>query len=348
MLISSLISQRFVTEKRQEDRENYYVHRVLQARLLRDMNANPQERDEIFRIAFDLVRYHLPPPSLDTPEPSKWNAFKEYLPHVLSLQRAYADPLSITSPAPFLALAELFKDGGVLLWQRYISNDALKLLYTAEKVLDKLERDEENLRVEINVTINLLLQYLGISHRKESKDRLQSILEYRKKIISRKAPEEVTREDEMLLNNAYADYGNALLQFNDYKAAEQIYKDCYTKYLELGSSTESNISFALAKLNHNVAFCKMYRREFDKAIELAEKSVVIVEKLGDKQLMLRYQFDLACIILQSGAREKALAMHREILDARVGLYGRASYFSLQSQYAVAAICHYIGKLDEAE
>jgi tetratricopeptide (TPR) repeat protein len=348
LIISNLIGQRFVTEKRQEDGENYYVHRVLQARLLRGMNANPQERDEIFRVAFDLVRYHLPRPSLDTPEPSKWNAFKEYLPHVLSLQRAYADPLSITSPAPFLELAELFKDGGVLLWQRYISNDALKLLNTAEKILDELESEEENLRVEINITINLLLQYFGISHRKESKDRLASILEYRKKIVSRKAPEEVTREDEILLNDANADYANALLQFNDYKTAEPIYKDCYTKYLELGSETEPSAAFALAKLNHHMAYCKMYRREFDKAIELAEKAVAIVSKLGDKQMMLRYQFDLACIILQSGAREKALALHQEILDARLGLQGRASYFSLQSQYAVAALCHYMGKLDQAE
>lgn len=116
VIISNLLSQTFVEQKNKRgERDIYGVHRILQARLLKDLNAKPQKRDEIFRTAFDLVRFHLPRPSLDTPEPSKWNAFKEYLPHVLSLQKAYADPLSITTPTPFVGLAELFKDGGVLL-----------------------------------------------------------------------------------------------------------------------------------------------------------------------------------------------------------------------------------------
>jgi hypothetical protein len=312
------------------------------------MNSNAVERDEIFRAAFELVRSHLPRPSLDSPEPAKWKAFKEYLPHVLSLQKAYADPLSITTPTPFIGLAELFKDGGVLLWQRYIHGDALKLLRAAENILDKLGCTEDNLRAEINITINLLLQYFGISHRKESRDRLSRILEYKKNMIAKKDPKDVTREEEMMLNDAYADYGNSLLQFNDYVAAEPIYEQCYAKYLELGTEADASVSFALAKLNHHMAYCKMYHREFDRAIQLSEKAVILIDKLEDKQLTLRYQFDLACIILQSGNLERALSLHREILQARLGLQGRASYFSLQSQYAYAAVCHYVGRLDEAE
>jgi hypothetical protein len=349
LIVSTLIRLRFVVEAKgkHEGREIYNVHRVLQARLLQEMNANPQERDEIFRIAFDLVRYRLPRPSLDTPELSKWNAFKEYLPHVLSLQRAYAYPLSITTPTPFLGLAELFKDGGVLLWQRYIYNDALKLLNSAEKILDQLEDDEESLRAEINITINLLLQYFGISHRKESRDRFEWILRYREKIVEN-AGDAVSREDEILLNNAAADYANALLQFNDYEAAEPIYQQCYKQDSELDVEGDDGVAFALAKLIHHIAYCKMYQRDFGKAVQLAEEAVTAIDKLGDKQITLRYQFDLACIILQSGHKEKALALHRKILDARLGLRGRASYFSLQSQYAYAALCHYVGRLDEAE
>jgi tetratricopeptide (TPR) repeat protein len=342
------MTQKFVTEKKHADREIYNVHRVLQARLLQDLNAVSSERDEVFRIVFDLVRYHLPRPSLETPEPAMWTTFKEYLPHVLSLQRAYADPLSITSPTPFIGLAELFKDGGVLLWQRYISSDALKLLNSAEKILDELGCDEENMRAEINITINLLLQYFGISHRKESKERLARILEYRKKILERKGLGNVSLEDKILMNNAEADYANALLQFNDYEGAEPIYQRCYTTYRELGSENDPVSAFAIAKLNHHMAYCKMYRGEFAEAIQLAETAVASIDKLAEKQLTLRYEFDLACIVLQSGDKERALKLHSEILEVRLGLQDRTSYFSLQSQYAVAALHHYLGQFDLAE
>jgi tetratricopeptide (TPR) repeat protein len=359
-IIPNLVNQRFVqeTRRKQEEGEVYHIHRVLQARLLRDLKTRPHERDEAFKTAFNLVRYHLPRPSLDSPDQSKWSVVKEYLPHVLSLQRAYADPLAITTPTPFHDLAELFKDGGVVLWQRYIHNDALKLLNSAEKILDDLGSDDENLRAEINVTINLLLQYFGISRRQEAKDRVERILHYRQRLCERKAPDQVTREDKDKLNNAHADYANVLLQFNLYEKAEPIYEKCYTNCIATaenptvdpvsGVPVFPSLAFALAKINHHLAHCKMYRRDWPEAIRLANLAVTMIERVNDRQLTMRYQFDLACILLQSGKMNEAWALQRDILQARIGLQGRASYFSLQSQYAYAVLCHYLGKLDEAE
>jgi tetratricopeptide (TPR) repeat protein len=304
------------------------------------MNTNSQERDEIFRLAFELVRQRLPRPSSDTPEPAKWNAFKEYLPHVVSLQRVYSDDLSIIKP--FLGLSELFRDGGVLLWQRYISTDAMKLLNSAEAILNKLDCEEDHLRVDIHITTNLLIQYFGISHRAESRDRLQKILEFRLKVPT------TTLEDEIRLNNARADYANSLLRFNDYRNAEPIYQKCYKKCLDWGADEDN--PFDCAKLNHHMAYCLMYRRDFQGAIRLAERAVALIGLFpgGDQQLLLRYKFDLACIVLQSGNMGRALEMHKQILAARLDLQGRASYFTLQSYYAVGALCSYLGRLDEAE
>jgi hypothetical protein len=256
----------------------------------------------------------------------------------------YSDGLLIITP--FLGLFELFRDGGVLLWQRYIFTDALNLLNSAEKILDSLECSEDHLRVDIHITTNLLIQYFGISHRAESRDRLWKILEFRLKTEAKAEPGTSTREDEALLNNARADYANALLQFNNYKEAEPIYQKCYKKCLEWGQ--EQDNAFECAKLNHHMAYCHMYRRDFVGAIKLAEKAVALVSLVGgDKQLTLRYKFDLACIILQSGDINRALEMHKQILTARLDLQGRASYFTLQSYYAVGALCSYLGKLDEA-
>ena len=312
------------------------------------MNADRAERDRVFTTAFELIRHRLPRPSLDTPEQAKWNAFKEYLPHVLSLQRAYADPLSIVTVKPFLGLAELFKDGGVLLWQRYSHGDALKLLRCAEKVLDQLPLRDENLRSEVNITINLLLQYFGISYRKEIKERSAKILAYRETCIEQKRPETVTHEDKLVLDNARADYANTLLQFNDYKQAAPIYESCLLTYTEVGDAQDNGAAFAIAKLHHHLAYCKMYERRFDEALRLSEKAVRIIGAVSDMAMTLRYQFDMACILLQSGRLQAALDMHQDILKARLGFQGRASYFTLQSQYAVAAICHYLGRLEDAE
>ncbi|CAK7197989.1 hypothetical protein SEUCBS139899_000644 [Sporothrix eucalyptigena] len=348
VIISKLKSQSIVSEREQGDREIYTVHRLLQSKLLQDMNANRDERDVIFGIAFELIRNRLPRPSLDTPEQARWNAFKEYLPHVLSLQRAYADPLSIVNVKPFLGLAELFKDGGVLLWQRYIHGDALKLLRSAERVLDQLPQKDDNLRSEINITINLLLQYFGINYRKEIKERSAKILEYRESVLKQKRPDTVTNEDKLVLNNARADYANTLLQFNDFRQAEPIYEACLATYMEIGNIEDGGIAFAIAKLYHHLAYCKMYRREFDEALALSQRAVQIIENVSDMAMTMRYRFDLACITLQSGALQQALDLHQDILKARLGFQGRASYFTLQSQYAVAALCHYLGRLEDAE
>jgi tetratricopeptide (TPR) repeat protein len=333
--------------KKRGDQETYEVHRAVGAKVLAELNAKARTKEELFKVAFELVRYRLPRPSMDSPEPHKWNQFKDNLPHVASLQRIYADPLSVVPLTPFLGLAELFRDGGVLLWQRYISNDAMKLLNTAEKILDSLEGDNDHIRAEIHITINLLLQYMGISHRKESKERLAKILEFRKKMIEKQDSDKVTVADRTLLINAYADYANSMLQFNNYQDAEPIYQGCHERFLKLGPE-ESN-PFAFAKLYHHMAYCRMYRRDFDEAIKLARRSISIIEALyGDKQLSLRYQFDLACIMLQKGDKEEALRLHNAILTERVNLVGRASYFTLQSQYAVGALYSYLGRLDEAE
>jgi tetratricopeptide (TPR) repeat protein len=345
-MIQDLSQRRLITIKNHEGRDILQIHRLLQHRLLQDMNTSQHENDQIFRLAFELVRQRLPRPSFDTPEPAKWNLFREYLPHVLSLQRAYAGGISIITP--YVDLAQLFRDGGILLWQRFIFNDAVKLLNSAESILDKLDVKEDQLRADIHIATNLLIQYFGISHRAESRDRFWKILQIRQEYKANTPPEKYTLDDSFGLNHAYADYANALLQFNDYKEAEPIYQRCYATTLEWG--TENDNPFECAKLNHHMAFCKMYRRDFKEAIRLSERAIELVQVFDEnsRQLLLRYRFDLACIILQSGDKERALEMHKDILLARENLQGRASYFTLQSYYAVGALCSYLGRYDEAE
>jgi hypothetical protein len=95
----------------------------------------------------------------------------------------------------------------------------------------------------------------------------------------------------------------------------------------------------------------MYHHDFEEAIKLSSKAVELVSRqTGQPQLTLRYQFDLACIILQSGDIEKALAMQDQILRTRITLQGngKANYFTLQSYYAVGAAYAHLEHWDQAE
>lgn len=87
----------------------------------------------IFNLAFELIRGRLPRPSLDAPDSITWTIFKEYLPHVLTLQRIYYGGIPIT--LPFVRLSDLFRDEGRHLWQGGLIYDGLRLLNSAEAIM---------------------------------------------------------------------------------------------------------------------------------------------------------------------------------------------------------------------
>lgn len=355
-MIADLTSRKLISVKKQDNQEFFSVHRLLQHRLLQDLEENVQEREAIFSLAFELIRERLPRPSLDAPDSVKWTVFKEYLPHVLTMQRIYDDGMPMIQP--FVRLSELFRDGGIHLWQRGLIYDGLRLLNSAEAILDRIGEcncencrrcNKDQLRIDINIGTALLIQYFGISHRSESKERFGKILEIRRKLASAAAPGTLTQDDEITLCNALADYANALLQFNNYGEAEPIYQECHEKYQQWG--TEDDISFEYAKFNHHMALCRMYKGDFVEARALSEKAVELISRqAGQPQLKLRFKFDLGCILLQSGDAEKALEIQEQILTTRLHMQGsgKANYFTLQSYYAVGAIYAHLGRLDQAE
>ncbi|EXF76699.1 hypothetical protein CFIO01_03510 [Colletotrichum fioriniae PJ7] len=346
-ILNQLISKHFISEKTQDNKKMYIVHRSVQIRISRELHKKTRQAEELFKLTVELVRRRLPRPSLDFPDQQKWSHFKEYLPHVATLQKIYSDQGTVIALTPFIELAELFKDGGVFLWQRFLRNDAMRLLLAAERILDQLETNHDELRAEIHVTMNLLLQYLGISRRKEISERSKKILDFNQNRAKQlEASGKLTDVDRIRVINAFADYANSLLQGNDFKAAESIYKGCHERLLIITS--EESDPFSFAKLAHHMAYCSMYRHDFEEAIQLAEKAIRLMQVFGDKLLVLRFQFDLACIVLQSGDLQGSLDQHEIILAERIRLQGKDSYFTLQSQYAVGALYSYLERWDDAE
>ena len=345
-MITELTRRRLITVSDQDGEEIIAIHRSFQRKILKDLAKYPGKPEEVFEQAFALVRKRFPLPSpIQVPEPEKWPACKEYLPHVLNLQKVVTDYLP--SIAPSVALARLLSDGGINLWERGMTIEGLRLLRSAEALLDKLACGEDQLRANIHIIIALLIQDDGLANIAESKERISKALQTRRGYRDQTPPELYTRNDDILLHNAWSDYGCVLLQYNKYEEAESIFRQCLQKYREWGS--EEEIPYEYYKFNHHTAICRIYRHDFTEAIRFAEEGLrCITLATGQSSATNKTRLDLACIILQSGNAERALELHMEVLEANIRQHGKFSFLTLQSYYAVGAACAYTGNLTGAE
>lgn len=350
-MTSELSRRRLIAIRKREGEEILSIHRSLQAKILQDLHKDPRQREKVFSQAFLLVRKRFPLPSpIQVPTPDAWPACLKYLRHVLSFRKIYVGKLITIDPT--VELARLLSDGGINLWERGMTSEGLQLLRSAEDMLRELQLNigssQDMLKANIHVIVALLLQDNGLAHLDESKDRIWQALQIRKDYQTYTPPDQYTRNDDILLHNAWSDYGCVLLQYNKYKDAEPIFRHCLRKYKAWGP--EESIPYEHAKYNHHMAFCKMYRQQFDEAIALGERGLhFVILATGEKSASANgWKFDLACIVLQSGDIEKALKLHKEVLDARVQQHGKSSFLTLQSYYAVGALQSYLGETAQAE
>lgn len=345
-MTTELSRRRLVAFRTRDGEEILSIHRSLQDKILKDLEKDPRQREKVYNQAFLLVRKRFPLPSpIQVPEPEKWPTCIRYLRHVLSLRKAFAGNL-ITIP-PSVDLARLLSDGGIGLWERGMTTEGLELLRSAEAILRQISSREDLLKANIHVIISLLIQDQGIGQFAESKDRIWQALQIRKDYQSNTPPEKYTKNDDILLHNAWSDYGCVLLQYNKYLEAEPIFAHCVKKYREWGS--DESIPYEHAKYNHHMAFCQMFKGNFEEAVQLAEKGLSFVTlATGQSASTNNWKFDMACVVLQSGDAARALKLHQEVLAARLQHHGKSSFLTSQSYYAIAAINAHLGDLTSAE
>ncbi len=353
-MTSELKRRRLIAVELKDGEQVMSVHRKLQARLLRELAKDESSGRLVFSQAFTLVRSRFPTASpIQVPEPEKWQTCKKYLPHVLSIQRLMLGKWINVEPS--VELAQLFSDGGIDLWERGLTMEGLHLMKSAEAVLDQISSYQfQLLRASIHVIISLLLQDSGLVHIGECRDRINSALEIRQRYREECSAETYSRNDEILLYNAWSDYGCVLLQLNLFEDAELIFDRCLRKYTEWGDPDA--IPYEYAKGHHHIAFCLMHRGSADESISHAGRSLRYVERAtGKSAAYYRWKFDLACLLFQhpnflesSTWQSRTIEMHREVLEARLHLHGGSAFLTLESYYAVGAVMSCLGNLPEAE
>lgn len=343
-MVRELSNRRLITIRRQDGQDILGIHRLLQQKILEDLDKDRQKRELVFAQVFELVRKGFPMTSpIQIPEPEKWPQCMKVLPHVSSLRIVISK--AVPRITPTLELARLFADGGTHFWERGKVIEALRMMRASESVFKAQSKDDKQLRANIHLTIALLIQHFGISHRAEVFGRTEKASKKREIFKKECPPNEYSRNHEIMLLNAVAEYGCALLQYNKHKEAEVMFDRCLAKYLEWGP--EEELPFEYAKYYQHIAFCKMYQGKFSEAIASMEKAINLTTQAIGDNVHLSYG-DLACIVLQSGDVQRSLEIQQKLLQSRLELHGRSGLLTMQTYYGVGALHSYLGNLEEAE
>ena len=340
----SLVDRRLVQAKDIEGEPCLTLHRSLQRSIRETAAKTSGKPQEIFDQALTLVRKVFPDSSaIQVPEPQKWREHQRLLPHVISLQTAFNEAKEAVQGSK--TFARLLSDAGMNQWEQGFTRDGLLLLKTAEQVLDAISYKKNGImRADINVVVALMYDNTGISTRAESLRRREQSLSIRTERIGNLR--EVSQTEEILLYNARMDYVVSLLQYNQYREAEPILEECLDKYREWG--TPEAKPFEYAKYYHNMSFVRMYQKRWEEAIRMSRLGVQYMGMSGTVALTLRFEFDLACITLQSGDVDSAFELHKQVLEQRITVCGKTNENTLQSYYALGALHEIRAEFEEAE
>lgn len=345
-MVNELKGRRLFEEKELPSGEPAYtIHRLLQQKILVDMEDYAFA--DAFRKAFRLIRKRFPAAdSQQVPDQTNWDTCQEYIPHVDAFCKVYKKDFDLITSVPPKPedLADLFYDAGFYVWARQTTAyDGLGFLYTAERILNKIEMGEiSKTRADIHCVSGLILLNGGCLERVQGLKRLEEAWKIRKLIYE----EHDNRDNDVLLRNAANDFSLALLNQHQFGEAGQLIKECRDRYQKWG--TEEEHPWENSKFYGNYSIVLMFSGDINTAIDYQKRCLQLTEKFsGRKAMYYRRLYMLACLHLQSGDIQSALDKHLEVLTARLELFGRVNEYTILSTYTVGAMYHHIGNLSTA-
>lgn len=287
---------------------------------------------------------------LQAPNPNRWDRFEKARPYVVKLAFAYSSMEPALSGN--LTLANLLYDMGFNMWEKEQMSEGKYLLDVAERILEELDHDtNDRLWADIYAIQAMFANSMGDEQGKEVIERRRKVMEIRQKNLQQqeKNNNQSYRVYEILEKNAVNDFAYGLLQENKFLEAETHFKSCYETYCDWG--TEKTIPFEYTKYYRNIGTVRMYQGRHDEAEWYTQKALALMPAAMDNTKAtareLRDKYLLACVLLQAGKLEDAYNLHRQTLQERQNIFGHDSDFTLESLYAVGAVCDCLGRLEEA-
>lgn len=340
-MINELVGRRLISVKEGSTGPVYIMHRLLQAKILLDMEDYGFV--DAFRKVFRLIRKRFPAADpQQVPNSRNWHTCKEYIPHVFTLHRIFLQNqnnlTSLVDPSP-AEIASLFYDAGFYLWASQIASyDSHAFLRTAEDILQAAGVDfEPRIRANIHCIMGMLLLNMGVMERRDGLKRLKAAYSIRQKIYDQNP----THDNDVLVQNAANDYALCLLNEHKFEEAGELFLQCRQQYLKWGP--EELNPFENSKYYGNYALVHMWRGDMERAIRFQERSIELIEKFsGRTNSYWRKVFMLACILLQHDDMQNALNVFLEVLTARLEILGQHHTETILATYAVGATYGHMG------
>lgn len=273
---------------------------------------------------------------LDIPEPEKWPQFQKYVPQVLNLRThcLWPEP-PVELPVGF---AEVLSDLATYMWHAGLASDGHDALGTAIKIMDDedVENDDPR-RGDVYAKLGILISYNGVSDRREALELRMKAWDVRHKEFSAKAPNEVTRNDEIRLFNVKCDLAWTYLHEGRDAEAEPIMNECLIKYKQW--DTEENIPFEYAKYFTLMSVIRMTEGREDIAVDFAKRGADLITKAAGAEhpVTQNWRFILGVVVFHTGAVAKSLEINEEILRIRKKVIGEFNHFTLESYSTCAAL-----------
>lgn len=235
------------------------------------------------------------------------------------------------------------------MWHAGLMSDAAVALETAEEILDDRGIPKfDGLRSDVLANLGAMSGFCGVNDRREGIKRRVDALQIRKSKVENTPGDQLTRLDHIRYINTESDLAFGYLQEEHLDRVECIAKRCFCEYKTWGN--EEEIPFEYAKYYYLMSFVLASQSSSAKALESSEHGLSLICKAAGAEhgMTLLWKFGLANLHYLNKDLQKALALHKEILDVRKKACGEFNGFTLESYSTYGALLHEDGKSDQAE
>ncbi|KAK0726164.1 hypothetical protein B0H67DRAFT_642481 [Lasiosphaeris hirsuta] len=323
---------------------------VMKAWFMNKETKEPGKLQRTIKSAIEIVRRSFPAQSATQGPPNQnWAIWKEYLPHVLSLQTLYAKRQDTLQPTP--TLATLLMDAGMYLWETGLTRDGIETLEIDSLVYKRMEDDNEIIPVYANIcSVRAVLHgEIGYSGRSLARVAAQEALALRqRRVCDQEAVGVRSVVDYLLLSNGWNDLGVMLMQNEEFGQARPAIKKALATKEEW--IDEDNQPQKFGESYKNLAYIRLYQGLVDEARDFGRRAHILTKKANGErsQAALKGKFVYGCVLLGTGDMAEAKRIHKEVLASRKDLYGPDHHLVRDSVYTLGEIYRLFGKYDKAE
>ena len=327
------------------------LHRTLKQHVLQLIDETGEGNlQALFFRAFVMVRKAWPEGhELQAPIPDKWRDCELCLPHVLSLVSVFQ------LWAPKIEGNEhwvnLIADTVLYMWERGLGTDCIRLMEIGEEICSNLSHIDEIATIHANICCVQagVQQDLGSSGRAISLQKCEKALELRQKCVRNlEQKSKLGMTDVLRLANAWNDVGVAMIHDEHFEGSKHYFEESLR--LKRQWTTEDALPWHFGETYKNLAFVVLSQGQVSEAQAYARRASELCSRGMEEKSAARQKarFIEATILLNSNEQEKAFKIHKQVLQARIEIFGEGNPFTKDSMYTVGEIYRLKGKMDKAE